>query len=120
MIRGIGHVETWVTDLERSTDFYSRLLGAQPVHRDAGHAHFKVISHDLILRQSEGMETLEAAGDVRFGVEVIDAVAFQHVLQARGIAVSVPPARTDEGWMVGSVADPDGHSVEFVQKDLPH
>lgn len=110
-------VETYVSDLARSTDFYSRLLGAGPLHSDETHAHFKVISHDLILTQTPTNETVPAHGPTRFGLEVVDAVAYHFLLQARGVQAASSPARSAEGWMVGRVEDPDGHIVEYVQKD---
>lgn len=89
----IAHTMIRVTDLERSLDFYTRVLGMKLQRR---------------LDFPEGRFTLAfvGCGDVRAVVEQI---------RARGGTITREPKAMNAGTMVIAFAeDPDGYAIELV------
>lgn len=118
-----GHVGLNVTDLDRSTAFYTKVLGLQVVARDDKHGSvFLGTDGTLVLtlwRQSEGTFRTDAPGlhHLSFQVDDIEAVrAAEAVLKELDAAFAhegVVPHR--EGAASGGIffTDPDGVRLEI-------
>ena len=112
------HISLDVTDLDRSVDFYGKLLGAEASKRKPGYANFRLDEPPLHLsliehRQGAG----KRAGSAHFGIEVTrddQLAAWRGRLQQHGIV-----SRTEEGetccYAVSDkvwATDPDGREWE--------
>lgn len=118
-----GHCQLRVLDLEQAEHFYRRVMGLQPMGRDAcGRSYFKCVDerdhHSLVLRQAErpGMDF--------YGFKVLDAATLDRLdqdLQAYGVATERVPAGDllETGERVRFRA-PTGHLFELYahKKDV--
>jgi catechol 2,3-dioxygenase-like lactoylglutathione lyase family enzyme len=122
----IGPVRIFVQDVERSLDYYSRVLGLMPTqeldyngHRcvflRTGAEHHSLALYPLALRQQLGLS--EHTTCLSFGVQLAnyrqlkDAVGF---LRERGVTVRELPPELSPGVDYSALAiDPDGHAVQL-------
>lgn len=112
-----------VTDLDRSVEFYRKLLGSEPAKRRPGYANFAVDSPPLKLVLIEGA----AGGTINhLGVEVgdtEDVASAASRLEVEGLATDIEDgvaccyAVQDKVW----VTAPDGEQWEYytVTGDAP-
>ena len=116
-ITGISHVAFRVTDAAAARRFYGELLGL-PERPSPGHGH---IVYGIGTRQHVRLEPGVVAGsDERLShlaFETTDVQALTAYLTSRGVHVQQPQERCEESAI--RVADPDGHSIEFVQVNWP-
>ncbi len=114
MLRGIASALIYVREMDRSVDFYSKLLGAAPVDRDPTTAMFEVAGLRLVLHRDKLPSRAGVRGAMEFDLEVSDAGACVRELAARGIAAT-EPRRMPWGWTLVTVADPDGNIIELYE-----
>jgi MOSC domain-containing protein YiiM/catechol 2,3-dioxygenase-like lactoylglutathione lyase family enzyme len=110
----IAYVNVYVTDLDRSVEFFERTLGLAKQFADArfGYASFdagpirlgvaRIDPEDDATRGLVGRQT-----GVGFGVA--DLEARHKELVEKGVAFAMPPARQPWGGFMGLFADPDGN-----------
>lgn len=124
-ITGIGHLALVVSDMKRSTDFYSGILGFQRVFEipdDKGSpwiSYFKIGKGQFIeLFHPHG----EAAADTqaRLGFShmcflVDDLKATEAQINRRGGALDKPIKLGKDGNWQGWIRDPDGNRIELMQ-----
>ena len=112
----VAAVHLYVTDLDRSVDFYSRLLGYGPqAAYDEGE---NAVSAFFVLEEGGAFLVLtwdpergrEVGGATRLELAVEDVASEVERLRARGID-SGRQRRTRFGTEVFDVSDPDGHLV---------
>jgi lactoylglutathione lyase len=114
-----------VSDLDRSTDFYTRGLGLQEVGKyDLGHMHEVLVGADgdavsiLLIKYTERT----AAPDIGTGYEKIvlncDDVAgcYERALTEGGTSQLEPRTIEAMGLTVAMVRDPDGYLIELVRQ----
>lgn len=111
----VAAVHLYVTDLDRSVDFYSRLLGYGPqAAYDEGenaHSAFFILEEGAFLVLTWDPDRgREVGGATRLELAVDDVEAEVERLRARGVAGG-RMARTRFGTDVFDVSDPDGHLV---------
>lgn len=113
----IAHVSLDVTDLDRSTDFYRRLLGSEPALVKPGYAKFESAAPPLVLSLVAGAE-LPRGRVSHLGVRLETPDAFAAAtrrLAQEGLAmreevgIECCYARADKAW----VQDPDGNEWEI-------
>jgi catechol 2,3-dioxygenase-like lactoylglutathione lyase family enzyme len=122
-VSGLHTIFLGARDLDRSTAFYSGLLGLPPVPGVGFRAG------DLLIHVTE----VGAAGipgdwvndDLQqgirhFGINVDDVDAEIDRLRAAGVRVISPPADVLGGVRIAFFLDPDGARIEFVQGDLEY
>lgn len=103
----INHVSLNVNDLDRSTDFYQRVLGAT-VHKRQGNNQAIFGKDFLVLRPGT---PAGAVGHFAIGVENFNKDSATTALKARGAT----PMETNHGTGLGfHVVDPDGFPVQIV------
>jgi catechol 2,3-dioxygenase-like lactoylglutathione lyase family enzyme len=110
----IAYVNVYVTDLDRSLEFFERTLGLPRQFADPrfGYASFdagpirlgiaRVDPEDEATRGLVGRQT-------GVGFAVADLVARHQELAAKGVAFPMPPAKQPWGGFMGLFADPDGN-----------
>lgn len=120
----IGAVGIGVSDLERSTDFYTRVMGMTEMQR------FKLPHMDevilgfgsrmviALMHWTDGSTQHYRANPVKLVFYVKDAVAVAAAIRAEGLAVTREPAPL-AGFgetLIGLAEDPDGYVVELLQQ----
>lgn len=115
---GIG-----VSDLARSEDFYSRVLGMKRT------AVFNLASMDEVMLAHEGRSAVVLmhytdgrsvnyrANPVKLVFYVTDPKGLIERIRAEGLPITLEPAPNASlgGAVVGMAEDPDGYGVEFIQ-----
>lgn len=111
------HVALAVSDLERSTAFYERFFGLEPVKKRPGYAKFELKTPRMNFTLNEATSVRPPAKPAHYGIEVpapADVRAYadrvhEHGLQTRAEDnVTCCYAVMDKFW----VHDPDGHAWE--------
>jgi catechol 2,3-dioxygenase-like lactoylglutathione lyase family enzyme len=116
------HVALDVADLDRSTDFYSRLFGLQPAKRFDDYVKFELDEPPLVLSLNPAVAAAEGPQRLsHLGVRVSEAAEFA-ALRERLAAAGFQPreehgtaccyAYADKLW----VSDPDGNEWELYQR----
>jgi catechol 2,3-dioxygenase-like lactoylglutathione lyase family enzyme len=108
-------VHLYVTDLDRSVDFYSRLLGHGPAAAyDEGHnahsAFFVLEQQTFLVLTWDPDRGREIGGAVRLELAAEELDAEVERLRAQGIENGTI-TRTRFGTEVYDLSDPDGHLV---------
>src|SRR5439155_14809552 len=117
-IVGIAHVAVQTSDLGKARRFYSGLLGYSEV-TSAGKPHAAVFAVNarqrLIVHDGFPADCAERLLDVAF--ETASVGGLRGFLLARGARVTEPASDVEPGRRQIEVVDPDGHRVQFVQRD---
>ena len=109
-------VHLYVTDLDQSTDFYSRLLGYGPAaaydEGENAHSAFFVLEQQTFLVLTWDPDRgREVGGAVRLELAADEIESEVERLDTHGIVGMV--TRTRFGTEVYDLADPDGHLVRI-------
>lgn len=126
VVRKIDHCAVYVHDLDRSIDFYEKLLTVPPSYRgDTGMGVMGAffIYGDTILAILQVPED-EILGRQHVAFAVDDADATYRSLLEMGISPVGPPENLPVGFIKGQrsfdVRDPDNALLEFVERDAIH
>jgi catechol 2,3-dioxygenase-like lactoylglutathione lyase family enzyme len=108
-------IHLYVTDLDRSVDFYSRLLGYGPTAAydespTAQSAFFALEEQTFLVLTWDPERGREVGGAVRLELAVEDLESEIDRLRAHGVQEG-KVARTRFGTEVFDLTDPDGHLV---------
>ena len=124
MLKGLTHVAIWVTDIERSLDFYLRIPGCTEhfrLHKEDGSVwliYLRVGPNQFIelFPRAQGPHERPAnAGYAHCCLEVDDMQAWHRALIEAGITPkSEPRMGADGSWQVW-IDDPDGNPIEFQE-----
>lgn len=118
-ITGIAFVTLQVSDLHKAGTFYQSLLGYQPLPAKADPQR-GTQSIFINARQSVIIKAgLPAYRDERLlsvAFQTADAEALRLYLEARGVGVPQKLDTSLPGILSFTVADPDGHAIQFVQR----
>ena len=109
-------VHLYVTDLDQSTDFYSRLLGYGPAaaydEGENAHSAFFILEQQTFLVLTWDPDRgREVGGAVRLELAADEIESEVERLETHGIGGMV--TRTRFGTEVYDLADPDGHLVRI-------
>ena len=124
MIKRLSHIAIWVTDMDRSLDFYLKLPGVKErfrLNREDGEiwlVYLEVAQGqfiELFPRASGAHERPASAGYSHFCLEVDDIQEMYRVLTAAGIVPKSEPKVGADGSSQLWVEDPDGNPFEFHQ-----
>lgn len=117
---GIG-----VNDLEKSADFYTRVVGMQQLTTLEPENMKEIVlgfegrgASLLLMHYTDGSNPNYQDNPVKVVVYVPDAGAIMEAAQQYGAEVvrALSPVAEIGNALVGMVKDPDGYVVEFVQK----
>jgi len=115
---GIG-----VADLERSVDFYTRVLGMQQTQTfDLPEMKEVVVAHEgrnavVLMHYIDGSARNYRDNPVKLVFYVTDAKARTEAVRAEGLEITREPAAVEGmgGAVIGMGKDPDGYVLEFIQ-----
>ena len=122
----LGAMGIGVSDLDRSVDFYRRVLGMEQIGKlrlpemdevllayNASRGPALVLMH-----YTDGREVGDAHLPVKVVVYVSDPTALAAAIRAEGLEVTREPAPVPElgDAVVGFATDPDGYVVEILQR----
>ncbi len=122
----LGAMGIGVSDLRRSTDFYTRVLGMEQIGRlrlpdmdEVMLAYNRSRGPALVLmHHTDGRAVSYADLPVKVVVYVGDLTATAAAIRADGLDVTREPAAVPElgDAVVGFAKDPDGYVVELLQR----
>ncbi len=125
----ILHTMIRVRDLDKSLDFYTRLLGMTQLRRKdfpggkftlafvgyGGEADHTVIELTHNWDQEEPYDLGSGFGHVAIGVPDIYATCER--LKAEGVAIPRPPGPMKHGTtVIAFIEDPDGYKIELIER----
>lgn len=122
MITRFDHIVLTVRDIERSVEFFVRVLGMEAVTFGAGRRALKFGDQKINL-QTLGQETRNFAGigsgDVCFVTEMATDDLLAHLARVGVPVVEGPVAKTGALGSITSVyiVDPDGNLLEIARYD---
>jgi catechol 2,3-dioxygenase-like lactoylglutathione lyase family enzyme len=118
-LTGIAFVELQVTELEKSTGFYSGLLGyraaALPASVNKGHWIYFSINAAQSIRIKDGLPAGQDERLLSIAFQTTDAEALRRYLQSKMVAVPASVNKEPNGDLWFQVTDPDGHIIKFIQ-----
>ena len=110
----------FVSDLERSKEFYRKLLDIEPVEQGPALASIPIGGVELLLHADGDVVRVPAASvrgaGVSLHIEVRDIQSVWDRLQGQGITTEEEPTLQPYGFMEFGVRDPDGYEIEFVEQ----
>jgi predicted enzyme related to lactoylglutathione lyase len=115
---GIG-----VSNLERSADFYGRVLGMVR-QRTLNLAHMDeiILAHEgrvavVLMHWKDGSARNYKDVPVKLVLNVTDAAAYIERIRAEGLPIPMEPAPYEGmgGAVIGMGQDPDGYVIELIQ-----
>jgi catechol 2,3-dioxygenase-like lactoylglutathione lyase family enzyme len=115
--RRLDHAAIYCSDLDRSVEWYGRVLGLTLAYQGPVGAFFDVGDTILGLRQSHTRHDALSEQHLAFAVDDLDAA--YAAITAHDVRILEQGVIT-EGYIVGQhffdVAGPDGEDIEFVQR----
>lgn len=119
---GIG-----VSDLARSADFYSRVLGMRETQRfHLDHMDEIVLAHEgrnavVLMHWTDGSSPNYAGNPVKLVFNVADPGALAERIRADGLEITMEPQVFPGlgGTVVCLAKDPDGYVIELLKPPLP-
>ena len=116
MHKNLNHIALHVEDIERSCDFYERLIGLEPIARpafDFPGAWYRLGDHqELHLIAGQEQEPQVRSGANHYALLVADMDEAESYLSARGVEFSARRTRPDGAFQI-YLRDPDGHTIEI-------
>ena len=110
---GIAHVGFRVSNLERSSAYYTGLLGYQQAFAINTTAFFKV-NDEQYIELSPGLPVGEPVAFTHLAFQTPDIEALRRMLAARNVTAPAA-AKGRDGNLAFSLHDPENHRIEFVQ-----
>ena len=119
---GIG-----VSDLDRSTDFYSRVLGMKVMQTfKLDYMDEIMLAHEgrnavVLMHYTDGSARNYKDNPVKLVFYVTDPAGIADRIRADGLEITREPAPIESlgGAVVGLAKDPDGYVLEFLQAPPP-
>jgi lactoylglutathione lyase len=128
MITRLLHTRYRVTDLERTTFFYTKVLGLEEVSR-----HKSPRGSELVFFKAPQSEELieickyDGSGPVIVGpdlthlaFQVDDLAAFAAHSEKLGYPLSDGPTQTSSGSTIAFIDAPEGYEIELIQRSAHH
>ena len=115
------YVVVYVSDMQRSTDFYQNVLGLPVKFISPGWTEFDTGSVILALHRTgiEKLPTMGArppAGQAHLGFVVDDLQSLYEELSAKDVYFSLPPQLQPTGRTLAVLHDPDGFGITLQQR----
>lgn len=119
----VGAITMFVTDIERSTEFYTRVFGQPAVFHDAQSTAFgfdNIIINLLVATEAPELiapatvARADGGATCQLTINVADADAAVAEIVARGATLLNGPIDRPWGQRTAAFADPDGHIWEVA------
>jgi lactoylglutathione lyase len=124
----ISSVGIGVSDLERSIDFYTRIMGMTFVTTYKTEAMDEALlrfpaggAAVVLMHYTDGSEHNYRDNPVKLVVHVVDPAVTVEAIRAEGLEIVREPAPIPElgNLVVGLAKDPDGYVVELLKASAP-
>jgi lactoylglutathione lyase len=123
----LGAVGIGVSDLARSVDFYTRVLGMTQIqtfslpYMDEVVVAYPGRSAVVLMHYTDGSARNYRDNPVKLVFYVTDPKALAQAIRADGLEITREPApiETLGGAVVGLAKDPDGYVIELLQAPAP-
>jgi lactoylglutathione lyase len=123
----LGAVGIGVSDLDRSVDFYSRVLGMSVTqtfkvdYMDEVVLAFEGRTAVVLMHYTDGSVRNYKDNPVKLVFYVTDPKAVTEAIRADGMEITREPApiETLGGTVIALAKDPDGYTVELIQAPAP-
>ena len=116
MIKGVWCVTFQVSNLEKASDFYEKILGLEKKYVFSSYVGFQCgnLEIGLVPKKTKNVQT-QSSPSVEFLVSDVDRMYRE--LKAKGVKFA--KELHDEAWggREASFTDPDGNTLEIVQID---
>lgn len=127
MIKKFLHTRYRVNDLDKTIDFYTRVLGLKVSRRHESPRGSKLVFLQVPNSEEEiELCSFPASGPVQvqadlthLAFEVDDIEAFAQHAAAEGYPLSDGPTKSGSGSVIAFVDAPEGYEIELIQK-APH
>jgi lactoylglutathione lyase len=117
-LTGIAFVEVQVTDLKKSTGFYTGLLGyraALPASAGKDHRVYFRINATQSIRIKDGLPAGQDERLLSIAFQTTDAEALRRYLQSKAVVVPLSVSKEPGGDRWFQVTDPGRHIIKFIQ-----
>ena len=119
-LQKLDYIIIFVSDMQRSTEFYRELLGLPLKFSSPGWTEFATGSTTIALHPARdaaqsSLQGQSPAGQAQLGFQVDDLDTIYTSLQAQGVEFSLPPKQQPEGGIVAVLHDPDGLGITLRQ-----
>jgi lactoylglutathione lyase len=123
----LGAVGIGVSDLERSVDFYSRVVGMSVTqtfkldYMDEVVLAFEGRTAVVLMHYTDGSARNYRDNPVKLVFYVVDPVTISDRIKAEGLEIvrEPIPMASMGGALLGLAKDPDGYIVELIQRPPP-
>lgn len=115
-ILGLNHITFAVSDIQRSTEFYTQVLGARLLLRGEKTVYMDLAGIWLALNYEPGARAAATYTHIAFSVTAADLDSFRRRLQERGIELRQDRSRNPQEGKSLYFRDPDGHLLELHTK----
>jgi len=113
VIKSVWSVTLYVSNLERSKEFYEKALGLNKKYEYSSYVGFECGGVEIGLIPREKVDIGEDAASIQFLVENVDEV--YRTLKGRGVSFVVEPHDEPWGGRQATFRDPDGNTLEITQ-----
>lgn len=111
-----SHLFMHVTDLARSRDFYTGVVGLEVLREEPGYLRVGGESGFHIGMEQRSPELVGAAG-VEISIHVDDVAAEYERMRGLGVRFDAPPDAQDWGAVHAWFRDPDGYRLSIFSED---
>jgi lactoylglutathione lyase len=121
VFKQLDYVIVYVSDMQRSLEFYRDVLGLTLKFTSPGWTEFVTGSTTVALHTAggeklAGQQSLPAAGQAQLGFMVDDLEATYEALAAKNVVFSLPPKTQNSGARLAVFHDPDGLGITIQQR----
>ena len=113
MIKSVWSVTLYVSNLERSKEFYEKALGLNKKYEYSSYVGFECGGVEIGLIPREKVDIGEDAASIQFLVENVDEA--YRTLKGRGVSFVKEPHNEAWGGRQATFQDPDGNTLEITQ-----
>jgi lactoylglutathione lyase len=120
-LQKLDYVIVYVSDMQRSTNFYRDVLGLSLKFSSPGWTEFNTGETTIALHRTGGQTPssqpgLPPAGQAHLGFIVDDLQGIYETLKAQDVHFSLPPQKQNSGVTLAVLHDPDGQGITLQQR----
>ena len=117
----LDYIIVYVSDMQRSTNFYRDVLGLPLKFSSPGWTEFNTGTTTVALHRTGGQaqpseQSLPPAGQAHLGFIVDDLQGLYETLKAQDVHFSLPPQKQTSGVTLAVLHDPDGLGISLQQR----